>query len=217
MATWTTGIGALSNNISTDLTAIDGNFTVLSTAWSGDHVALAGTGTSSVNHDKVSLVAQATATPAAGVGIVYCDSSESNDLFFAYPTGGTYATTRITEKGNLASGSADAFASWTSVGGIINNHNIDSISVATTVARYTVTITYALGVFTDTNYTVIESSRSSSGGTILGGIAKTADVGATHATTTLTFYGTNSSSTAGTVVKFTAGSLSNLEIVVFKT
>jgi len=161
MADWDPAVPAIANDISTDISTMSSNFGVIATAWSGDHVALTGDGSGSVNHDKVSLVAQAVATPAASVGILYCDSGNSNDLYFAYPTGGTYSTARLTQSGNTAGG-ADVFCTFdgTSASPITpsNSKNVTNVTKSAT-GQYVINI--PAGILSDANYTAIIQPKPS--------------------------------------------------------
>lgn len=138
MGTWSVIVPAIANDISSDLTSIKGNFEVLATAWSGDHVALTGNGSTSVYHDKVSLVAQAAPGQGSSEGRVYCDSGNGYDLHYAYPTDeGTNTTVRLTRGGSAVGGAyaygtqrySSAFSNQ-----LCNSKNITSITGLNTAA-----------------------------------------------------------------------------------
>ncbi len=155
--TWQASKPATNEKIGDISGIITGNWEAIENAWNGDHETLTGDGTSSTNHDKVSLVAQAAATPAASVGILYCDSGNSNDLYYAYPTGGSYSTARVTQGGSTPGG-ADVFCMFNGTSSTPitpgNSYGVHGTSLVTKVGTGHYKVNFATA-FSDANYTAI--------------------------------------------------------------
>lgn len=102
MTDWSTSIGALGNDISTDLTTINNDFKIVKTIWDGDHTALSGTGTSSTTHAKVTLPARTVPATPTAQGILYTKAvSTATELFYLDPAGNE---AQITSGGSIGVG-----------------------------------------------------------------------------------------------------------------
>lgn len=104
MATWTPGSPVLGDTISQSFNNIRDNWTVLANAWTGDHQSLTGDGTSSTQHTKVTMPANAGAIGATpGIGKLYTKDVDGGgviELVYENEAGTEIQLTKGTPVGN---------------------------------------------------------------------------------------------------------------------